>query len=48
MTDQDTEFKSVLLGNYIHQLINNSKTPILCIKPEINEMSAGGTAGVPF
>lgn len=48
MTDQDTEFKSVLLGNYIHQLINNSKTPILCVKPEINEMIEGGTAGVPF
>lgn len=48
MTDQDTEFKSVLLGNYIHQLINNSKIPILCIKPEINEMIEGGTAGVPF
>ena len=48
MTDQDTEFKSVLLGNYIHQLINNSKTPILCIKPEISEMIEGGTTGVPF
>ena len=48
MTDQDTEFKSILLGNYIHQLINNSKTPILCIKPELSEMSEGGTAGVPF
>lgn len=48
MTDQDTEFKSAILSNYIHQLINNSKTPVLCIKPEISEMSAGGTAGVPF
>jgi len=48
MTDQDSEFKSVLLGNYIHQLINNSKIPVLCIKPEISEMTAGGTAGVPF
>lgn len=48
MTDQDTEFKSALLSNYIHQLINNSKIPVLCIKPEISEMSAGGTAGIPF
>ena len=48
MTDQDTEFKSSILSNYIHQLINNSKKPILCIKPEISEMTAGGTAGVPF
>lgn len=48
MTDQDSEFKTVLLGNYIHQLINNSKIPVLCIKPEIGEMIEGGTAGVPF
>jgi nucleotide-binding universal stress UspA family protein len=48
MTDQDTEFKSALLGNYIHQLINNSKIPVLCLQPELSEMSAGGTAGIPF
>jgi nucleotide-binding universal stress UspA family protein len=48
MTDQDSEFKSVLLGNYIHQLINNSKAPVLCIHPEIGEMTEGGTTGVPF
>ncbi len=48
MTDQDAEFKTVLLSNYIHQLINNSKTPVLCLKPEVNAMSASGTAGVPF
>lgn len=34
MTDQNTENKSVLLGNYIHQLINNSEVPVLCIRPE--------------
>ncbi len=48
MTDQDTEFKSSLLSNYIHQLINNSKIPVLCLPPELSEMSASGTAGVPF
>lgn len=48
MTDQDSEFKSILLGNYIHQLINNSKVPVLCIHPEIGEMTEGGTTGVPF
>ena len=48
MTDQDTEFKSVLLGNYIHQLINNSKIPVLCLQPELSEISTSGTAGVPF
>ena len=48
MTDQDSEFKSILLGNYIHQLINNSKIPVLCLQPEVNDMIEGGTAGVPF
>lgn len=38
MTDQNTENKSVLLGNYIHQLINNSDVPVLCIKPEVKEV----------
>jgi len=48
MTDQDTEMKTILLNNYIHQLINHSKVPILCLKPEVNEMMEGGTAGIPF
>ncbi len=48
MTDQDTEMKTILLNNYIHQLINHSKVPILCIKPEVNEMMEGGTTGIPF
>lgn len=48
MTDQDTEFKLTILGNYIHQLINNSKIPVLCIKPELNDMIGGATAGMPF
>lgn len=48
MTDQDTEFKSALLGNYIHQLINNSKIPVLCLKPEENESIGGGATGLPF
>lgn len=37
MTDQNKEFKPILLGNYIHQLINNSKIPVLCIKPDLKE-----------
>ncbi len=48
MTDQDTEFKSALLSNYIHQLINNSKLPVLCLQPELSDVEGGGTAGVPF
>lgn len=37
MTDLGTEFESSVLGNYIHQLINNSTVPVLCIKPELIE-----------
>jgi len=48
MTDQDGEFQFGVLNNFIHQLINNSKTPVLCIKPEISEMTESGTPGVPF
>ena len=48
MTDQESEFNSFLLGNYIHRLVNNSKVPVLCIKPEIGEMTEGETAGLPF
>lgn len=48
MTDQETEFKSVILGNYIHQLINNSNIPVLCLQPEVSDMNEGSTPGVPF
>jgi len=48
MTDQDSKFQFGVLNNFIHQLINNSKIPVLCIKPEISEMTEGGTPGVPF
>jgi nucleotide-binding universal stress UspA family protein len=36
MTDQRAEFSSLILGTYAHQLINNSKIPILSIPPEIH------------
>ena len=36
MTDQQAEFSSIVLGNYIHQLTNESKIPVLCIPPEVN------------
>ena len=36
MTDQDAEFSSIVLGNYIHQLTNHSKIPVLSIPPEVN------------
>ncbi|HXU27318.1 MAG TPA: universal stress protein, partial [Bacteroidia bacterium] len=34
MTDQHAEFSSIVLGTYAHQLINESKVPVLCIPPE--------------
>ena len=36
MTDQHAEFSSIILGTYAHQLINESKVPVLCIPPEIH------------
>ena len=48
MTDQEADFKEVLLSNYIHRLINESKIPVLCLKPELSEMEASGIPGVPF
>jgi nucleotide-binding universal stress UspA family protein len=36
MTDQEAEFSSIILGNYIHQLTNHSKIPVLSIPPEVN------------
>jgi nucleotide-binding universal stress UspA family protein len=48
MTDQDSEYQFGVLNNFIHQLINNSKIPVLCIKPELSEMNQSGTPGVPF
>jgi len=36
MTDQRAEFSSLVLGTYAHQLINNSRIPVLCIPPEVH------------
>ena len=36
MTDQEAEFSSIVLGNYIHQLTNYSKIPVLSVPPEVN------------
>ncbi|MBS1646007.1 MAG: universal stress protein [Bacteroidetes bacterium] len=36
MTDQSAEFSSIVLGDYIHQLTNYSKIPVLCIPPTLN------------
>lgn len=33
MTDQEAEFSRIILGTYIHQLINESKIPVMCIPP---------------
>ena len=36
MTDQHAEFSSIILGTYAHQLINESKVPVLCIPPQVH------------
>lgn len=36
MSDQSAEFSRIVLGTYAHQLINDSKIPVLCIPPEIH------------
>jgi nucleotide-binding universal stress UspA family protein len=49
MTDQNAEFSSVVLGNYIHQLTNESKIPVLCIPPELNpDMLNGAIGGLEY
>ncbi len=45
MTDQDAEFSSIVLGNYIHQLTNHSKIPVLSIPPEVNPQLISGAIG---
>jgi len=37
MTDQSAGPSRIILGTYAHQLINNSKIPVLSIQPEIHE-----------
>ncbi len=36
MNDQDTEFSRSIISTYIHQLVNDSKIPVLCIPPDVN------------
>jgi nucleotide-binding universal stress UspA family protein len=49
MTDQNAEFSSVVLGNYIHQLTNESKIPVLCIPPELRpDMLNGAIGGLEY
>jgi nucleotide-binding universal stress UspA family protein len=45
MTDQDAEFSSIVLGNYIHQLTNESNIPVLCIPPEVNPQLVSDAIG---
>ena len=48
MTDQHAEFSSIILGTYAHQLINESKVPVLCIPPESHpeNMSSDNLGGM--
>ena len=45
MTDQHAEFSSIILGTYAHQLINESKIPVLCIPPEVHPENISGNLG---
>jgi nucleotide-binding universal stress UspA family protein len=45
MTDQNAEFSSIVLGNYIHQLTNESKIPVLCIPPDLDPDMIADTFG---
>lgn len=46
MTDQDAEFSTKLLSNYIHELINTSMIPVLCLMPEVNDEIGSSGSGL--
>lgn len=48
MTDQKIELNKSILSTYDHELINNSKVPVISIPPETSSDAAGSTAGLPF
>lgn len=45
MNDQDTEFGRGLISSYVHQLVNDSKVPVLCIPPEIHDENMESSIG---
>jgi len=45
MNDQDTEFGRGLISTYVHQLVNESKIPVLCIPPEIHDENMTSSIG---
>jgi len=45
MNDQDTEFGRGLISTYVHQLVNESKIPVLCIPPEIHGENMNSSIG---
>ena len=49
MTDQNAEVSSIVLGNYIHQLTNHSKIPVLCIPPDLDpDMMSSAIGGLQY
>lgn len=48
MTDQTIELSKSLLSTYDHELINQSKIPVISIPPEINNDLNNSTAGLPY
>ena len=48
MTDQNTGFSGLLLGNYVHQLLNEAKVPVIAVPPVINEDQMSNSMGGLF
>ena len=48
MTDQNTGISGLLLGNYVHQLLNEAKVPVMAIPPEIHDDQMSNSLGGLF
>jgi nucleotide-binding universal stress UspA family protein len=48
MTDQKLEGAKKWLSSYDHELINNSKTPVISIQPELNDEFSGSSTMLPY
>jgi nucleotide-binding universal stress UspA family protein len=48
MTDQTLEGAKKWLSTYDHQLINNSKIPVISIQPEVNDNFSGSSTMLPY
>ncbi len=48
MTDQTLEGAKKWLSSYDHELINNSKIPVISIQPEVNDDFSGSSTMLPY